>query len=144
MSIPFAQRPEADVLTGGQPSESDFRDAAVSGFKTVINLRGLGEPGTATQPALMRELGLEYIHLPINGAGDITPENAQSLADALDHAERPVMIHCASGNRIGALFALQAGLKDGCDLEAALERGRAAGLTRMEPLVRVLLQQLQP
>ena len=33
MNIPFGQTPEPGVMTGGQPSESDFRDAAAAGFK---------------------------------------------------------------------------------------------------------------
>ena len=90
----------------------------------------------------MRELGLQYVHLPINGAGDITLENAQKLADVMRESARPVLVHCASGNRIGALVALQAGVVDGLGLEAALEKGRGSGLTRMEPLVRALIEQL--
>jgi len=142
MKIPFGQTPEDGILTGGQPSETDFREAAELGFKTVINLRGVGEPGTDIEPVLMRELGLQYLHLPINGAGDITPDNAQKLADALKDAARPILLHCASGNRIGALIALQAGVVDGLEHRAAIEKGRSYGLTRMEPFVQALLQQM--
>jgi len=47
-------------------------------------------------------------------------------------------VHCASANRVGALFALNVYRETG-DVNKALEAGRAAGLTRMEAQVREVL-----
>ena len=51
-----------------------------------------------------------------------------------------VLVHCASGNRVGALIAIGAAKAGGMAPEAALELGKAAGLTSAEPRVRELLQ----
>ena len=45
-------------------------------------------------------------------------------------------MHCASGNRVGGLFALKAFYVDGKTPEEALEIGRSAGMTRTEAVVR--------
>jgi hypothetical protein len=50
-----------------------------------------------------------------------------------------VLVHYASSNRVGALFALKSHFIDGCDVETALADGRAAGLKDQEPAVRALL-----
>ena len=105
----------------------------------MINLRGDGEVGTH-QPALMDRLGLNYTHLPINGAAGFTLITRQFKA-FLQSAKRPVVVHCASGNRVGALFALSAALDGVNDMSEAIRHGHHHGLTGLEPHVRHLLAQ---
>ena len=50
-----------------------------------------------------------------------------------------MLLHCGSGNRVGALLALKAFWLDGGSAEEALEVGLAGGVTRLEPTVRELL-----
>ena len=140
ITIPNAQMPGDGLLTGGQPSEAQFLEAKAQGYRTIINLRGVGEPGTDVQPGLMEREGLTYVHIPINGPPDITVEKARQLAAALEASDGPVMVHCASGNRVGALFALKSFFIDGSNLDDAMACGRASGLTRLEPFVRELIQ----
>ena len=52
----------------------------------------------------------------------------------------PVLVHCGSGNRVGALLALQKS-QEGADVEAAVAYGKEGGLTRLEEHVRKLLQE---
>ena len=70
-------------------------------------------------------------------------EIAELLAelDAALAAAEPggVLVACGSANRVGAAFALRAVTVAGADPEAALELGRAAGMTGTEPRVRELL-----
>jgi protein tyrosine phosphatase (PTP) superfamily phosphohydrolase (DUF442 family) len=49
--------------------------------------------------------------------------------------DEPVLLHCASGNRVGALIALGTRLK-GAETEAAIAKGKQWGLTGLEPIVR--------
>jgi len=48
-------------------------------------------------------------------------------------------VHCASGNRVGGLLALEQADFDGMAPQAALDLGRAAGMTGTEPRVRQML-----
>lgn len=131
-----AKTPQEGVISGGQPTEDEFRHAAKLGYQTVVNLRTDGEEIPFDEPALVEQLGMKYVHLPIAGAEGITSENAAALAEILGNAERPVLLHCGSGNRVGALFALDAHDRLGQDAETALQTGLDGGMTGLEPAVR--------
>jgi uncharacterized protein (TIGR01244 family) len=128
--------PRAGLHTGGQPDAAQLRAFAHGGGRVVIDLRAAGEARGYDEAATARELGLHYVSLPIAGAADLTPANASALHDALAAARGPVLLHCASGNRAGALLALEAAQHEGLDAAAALELGRRAGLKSLEPAVR--------
>lgn len=123
------------LLVGGQPTPAQFEQAHELGYKTVINLRRPEEEGN-TDPEQVRGLGMAYFEIPIAGSADMTEDKARALAAALESAESPVMVHCASGNRVGGLFAMKAFYIDAMSPEEALAVGQAAGMTRLEPTVR--------
>ena len=123
------------ILVGGQPTPGQLERARELGYKTVINLRRPEEKDN-TDPELVRYLEMTYVSLPISGPADMTQEKAHALADALEATESPVLVHCASGNRVGGLFAMKAFYVDGMSPEEALAVGKAAGMTRLEPTVR--------
>jgi protein tyrosine phosphatase (PTP) superfamily phosphohydrolase (DUF442 family) len=80
------------------------------------------------------------VHIPVGGREDLTDAKAEELGALLaDAAARPLAIHCASGNRVGALLAIEAARVEGKTAAEALELGRAAGLGGMEPAVREVL-----
>ncbi len=141
--LPNPRQPLAGVLSGGQPSAEQLQAASAAGFKTVINLRVPGERGTRGEPERVAALGMTYVSIPVEGADGLTEDNARRLDDALREAERPILLHCGSGNRIGALFALMAFHLEGKSAEEALEIGREAGLTGYEPAVRHGLREQQ-
>lgn len=122
---------------GGQPTPQDLARLASEGVRTVINLRAPSEPVEFDEPAEAARLGLRYVAIPIAGAGDLDPERVARFGRELDEARAQggVLIHCASSNRAGALVALDEAINRGRPLEAALERGRAAGLAALEPAV---------
>jgi len=138
IEIRNARVPADGLLVGGQPSEEELRQAAEAGYRTVVNTRTEGEEGEIPGEAeLVAELGMEYVFLPVAGAEGLTDENVRVLDEILDDpASYPVMVHCASGNRVGALLALRAHRLEGRSPEDALAFGLEAGLTRLEPAVR--------
>lgn len=135
--LPNGRRPAPDLLTGGQPSAEQLEAIAAAGYRTIVDLRPEGEPGApADEAARAAALGLAYVRIPIASAGDLTEEKARELDRVLDaEGAGPVVVHCAAGNRVGALLALRAA-HDGAAPEAALELGLDAGLTTLEPAVR--------
>ncbi|WP_348675080.1 sulfur transferase domain-containing protein [uncultured Abyssibacter sp.] len=136
--IPYLTQLDDDIWTGGQPSPQQFEQAKAAGLKSVINLCPAGECGW-DQQALMAQIDLPYVCIPVAAATDLSPENAKILADALESAPKPTLVHCASSNRVGALFALKAHLVDGADPSDALTHGHAAGLKGLEGTVRHML-----
>lgn len=132
------RQPREDLLTGGQPDANAWPALAAQGVRTVINLRADGEPGARDEAPEVAAAGMRYVSIPIAGASDITPANARALAQVIEQADGRVLVHCASGNRVGALLALSAA-QEGMDADDALEFGKRAGLTGAEPRVRELL-----
>ena len=139
--LPNARQPLPRLLTGGQPSEEQLEALAAAGYRTIVDLRPEGETGApAGEPERVEALGMRYVRIPIAGSGDLTEETARALDEVLDReAAYPAVVHCGSGNRVGALLALRAARLEGADAEAALQLGLDAGLTRLEPAVRDLL-----
>jgi protein tyrosine phosphatase (PTP) superfamily phosphohydrolase (DUF442 family) len=84
---------------------------------------------------------MSYVRIPVAGAADLTRINVELLDTALRVAEPAgrVLLHCVSGNRVGALLALRENWLYGASPEDALALGRAAGLTSLEPETRKLL-----
>ena len=131
--------PLPGVLTGGQPTDEQFAALRDAGYATVINLRQPDERGSRGEAEKVGELGMTYVSIPVDGKAGLNEENAAALAEALEAAEYPVLLHCGSGNRVGALLAVKAFQLDGASAEEALELGLAGGVTRLEPVVRELL-----
>lgn len=140
LNTPFQFQPRARLLCAGQPDAQGFQQAAQAGVKAVLNLRPDAEMDW-DEAALLQQLGLEYMQIPVASHADLSQGNARKLnAWLASHQDETVLVHCASSNRVGALLALGAAL-EGADTASALELGRQAGLTKMEPVVASLLQQ---
>lgn len=130
LDLPNACRPEENLLTGGQPSRACLEAAREAGFDTVVNLRPPGEFDGYDEADAVRALGMNYVCIPVAGPSDLDAAAVQALDDALAHAgDRPVLVHCASGNRVGALLALHGCLKCGQGVAEALSFGESAGLS---------------
>lgn len=141
INIPNARQVFPGILSGGQPSEAQLQEAQQKGYKTVINLRPASEQGRFDEAQYVKTLGLNYIHIPVSGADGLTTTNSQSLHQALSDANNyPVLLHCASGNRVGALFALDARQRAQLPADQALAIGKQSGLTHLEDAVKNLLK----
>jgi len=136
--------PETDVLTGGQPDAADLVKLGKSGFRQVIDLRQDAETPDFDEAKAARDAGLSYASLPIAGAAGLTRENVQAFDRLLADAQRPVLVHCASGNRVGAMAALRAAWIEGHSPEDAIAIGKRWGLKALEPTVRALLEAPPP
>lgn len=122
-------------ISSGQPSEEVLAVVAEAGFVAVIDLRADNESRGFDEQGEVRRLGMQYYSIPVSGPEDMTYTNAKLLDDVLSGLEGPVLLHCASGNRVGALFALREKL-NGASAEDALAVGISAGLTHSEAVVK--------
>lgn len=136
--IPSLRRLSDAVWTAGQPDAEQLHAARQAGLKTVISLCPSGECGW-DEKRVAESLGLRYAALPVGAACDLTEDASRKLNDLLEDCGKPVLVHCGSGNRVGALFALRAFHVHGQAPEDALAHGRAAGLTGLEQVVRNLI-----
>src|SRR5918997_5592526 len=99
--VPNACQPLPGVVTGGQPAAADLQRLSEAGGGIVLDLRDPMEPRPFDEPALARRLGLEYVNVAV-GPGDLTDETLERILGVLRGAgDRTVIVHCASGNRVG-------------------------------------------
>ncbi len=121
--------PGGSVVASGQPTESQLSVASRAGVKHVISLRAPGEEVGFDESSVVQALGMEFHSIPVSGGAGVTPENAASLQQLLDrYGDEPILVHCASSNRVGALMALSA-FADGQNADAAMAVGERWGLS---------------
>jgi len=132
-------RPAAGILAGGRIAAADLPALRAAGVVRVVDLSRDEETPDFDEAAAVRAAGLEYANLPIAGPQDLDRATVQAF-DALLAEGGPVLVHCASGNRVGALAALRAAWLHGAGEEAAIAEGRRWGLTSLEGAVRERLR----
>ena len=141
IDIRNAYRAFPGILTGGQPSSAQLHAAKQAGYKTIVNLRPEYEHRGQVEEASVKTAGMLYIHIPVAGAEGISFKNSELLREALaDINNYPIMVHCASGNRVGALFALDAFRHNKLTTEQAIAVGHKSGLTGLEAVVRKIIK----
>lgn len=132
--------PLPGIVTSGQPDQESISELASAGFVAVIDLRGVDEERGFDERIAVESVGMRYVSLPVAGAAAVTYENASLLDDILGDMRGPVLVHCASGNRVGALLSLRARM-NGASPEEALQLGTDAGLSGLTDAVRSLLEE---
>lgn len=126
----------------------DQLTAAVAryGLRTIVSFQIPGE-GVEEERALARQLGVDFLNLPMPGDGFGREfQFREVLAACDDPARRPVLVHCARGTcRTGAAVALYRFERDGWtidDVAAEMKRqtyregwipGYVFGMVRRRP-----------
>jgi uncharacterized protein (TIGR01244 family) len=133
--------PQQNRLVSGAIDAEDLGRLRAAGVRHVINLRTQEESKGFAEAQIAAGLGIDYHSIPIKGAESLTKENARMLDELLEQAgEEPTLIHCASGNRVGALIAVREAWIKGQSVEAAIAEGKRWGLTGLEGAVRGVLE----
>ena len=116
------------TLLAGQPSAEDFEIAKRRGIKSVITLRRDRELDW-NEEEVVRELGLEYRQVAFGGVDSLVDEIFDKLLPLMADPDRgPVLLHCKSANRVGAIWLAHRVMNDGIAVEAATEEARTVGL----------------
>ena len=118
-----------DIFLAGQPSAADFAEFKKRGVKSVLNVR-TKEELDFDEAKTLKDLGLSYHHIPIAGPNALTDENFDKIRKLLNtKEERPLLFHCASANRVGAVWLAHRVLDGGLTYDAALIEAKAVGLS---------------
>lgn len=116
----YQAEPFENLVVSGQPDEEQLRAIAEEGFTTVINLRRAGEFDDFDEAALVGELGMTYVHIPVRNVASISAGDVQRLNEALKGSAGPVLLHCTIGWRAGSMLAIERYLYHGASEEEAL------------------------
>jgi uncharacterized protein (TIGR01244 family) len=140
VSIMNRADPLPGITTSGQPDEAALQGLADAGYAAVIDLRGADEDRGFDEKSAVEGLGMSYISLPITGRDAINYDNASALDEVLKDIDGPVLLHCASSNRVGALLTLRDHMH-GASSEESLELGTEAGLASLRETVEARLSE---
>lgn len=123
----MVKRINDDFSVAGQVTPAELEAAAQAGFKSVLNLRSLGEEGfLKTEPEITESLGLSYASIPLTPATADETQLAAIVAE-LDKLPKPTLVHCAAGLRASAVALLSIAQQEGLTAEQAIARAQAAG-----------------
>lgn len=127
----------SDLFIGGQPTEKALRDLKAKGVTTVINLRMPEEMKQIgfDEAALLKELGMKYVHIPMRG----TPENPygprqlDQFAAAIAAADGKVLLHCTVAWRASHIWGAYLIRDRGVPVATALAQTRSINLRDEAP-----------
>ena len=98
-----------DYSVSGQIQPEDVAAIKKAGFKSVLCNRPddeqPGQPSADTVGAAVEAAGLGFRYIPVI-SGQITAENVEDQAEALEELDGPVFAYCRSGARCTNLYGL--------------------------------------
>ncbi len=134
--------PMPGLVTAAQPTAAQVAELQSLGYERFISLQLASEPGAGWEEAGIPGAGGSFLRIPVASPADLTRENVEVLAAALEQAGgEETLLYCASSNRVGAMLALKAFWLDGATQEDALALGRSAGMRALEPDVRRIMEE---
>lgn len=132
--VPNACQILPNVVTGGQPTAEQLEALNEAGGAIVLDLRDPMEPRPVDEAALVRQLGMEYVNVPVRAGAldDLVLERVLGVLRAA--GDRMVFVHCGSGNRVGGALLPYLMLDQGMEEEDAVEQAMRVGLRSAEML----------
>jgi protein tyrosine phosphatase (PTP) superfamily phosphohydrolase (DUF442 family) len=121
-----------NVITGGQPTAEQLKALKEAGGGIVLDLRDPMEPRPLDEAALVSQLGMEYVNVPVR-AGSLDDSILEPILAVLRGAgERTVFFHCSSGNRVAGALLPYLILDEGMEEQDAVDQAMRVGLRSTE------------
>lgn len=127
LALPGYVRIDDRVATGGQPTSEVMSELHRAGVGTIVSLRTAEEHDLAAEKAEVEGLGMRFVSIPVPGLDFGVAEVEAVRAVAREGDGGPLLIHCASGNRVGALWMIHRVLDDDWKVDPAEAEARKIG-----------------
>ena len=115
--------------TGAQPTDQAYAKAAEYGFRSVLSLR-TGSEGVDLfrERAVVEKSKLRYFNIPVISSAP-RPEQADEFIRLVkDPSNHPMLINCASANRVGAFMMIYRVVELGWSQDKAFAEATKIGL----------------
>ena len=123
------------LLFGGQPTVDELQALATRGYKTVLSVRSPSEQ-VEDQKGKVEAMGMTFTRISMDKPVEkITDEQVNLFSTFMEQAERPILMHCGSGNRIAGLWAVWLVEHQRMDKAKALTLAEQVGMTDIRPVV---------
>lgn len=134
-----------------QPTPEGYKTINELGIQSVICLRDATEgangpylPFDPEEDMILSSLGISFAnipfpHSPTDPERDVTQEQFNIRAGAvlavLNQLPQPLLMHCSSGDRASALWAIHLIVNCGLTIDEAMEYAKVSGLNQFAPYV---------
>jgi len=110
-----------DFASSAQPTDQAYSKAAASGFRSVLSLR-TGNEGVdlARERSLVEKSKMRYFNIPVVSSAPRPEQADEFLRLVKDKSNHPMLINCASANRVGAFMMIYRVLEQGWSEDKAL------------------------
>lgn len=120
---------DEDFTTGAQPTGEAYAKAATAGFRSVVSLRESDEGvDLARERAQAEKHKLRYFNIPVNSSAPRAEQADAFLRIARDKTNHPMLVNCASANRVGAFMMIFRVVEQGWSEEKAMAEAIRIGL----------------
>jgi uncharacterized protein (TIGR01244 family) len=122
---------DTTIACGGATTPEAVPEIKKMGYASIVNMRVATEPGANVEgeAAAAKAVGINFIHLPFNGSSPDPAVADQFLKLMAQPENNPAYIHCASGNRVSAMWMIKRMVVDHWDADKAYTEASALGLT---------------
>jgi len=119
-----------EFATGAQPVGDAYAKAAASGFRSVLSLRTANEGlDLARELAKVEGVKMRYFNIPVISSAPQVQQADEFLRLARDKSNHPMLVTCASANRVGAFMMILRVVDQGWSEEKALQEATRIGLS---------------
>jgi protein tyrosine phosphatase (PTP) superfamily phosphohydrolase (DUF442 family) len=121
---------DKDFATGAQPTDRAYAKAAANGFRSVLSLRASNEGvDLARERSLVEKTKMRYYNIPVVPSAP-RPEQADEFIRLVkDPSNHPMLINCASANRVGAFMMIYRVLEQDWPEKKALDEAVRIGMS---------------
>lgn len=141
-----------NFYVSAQPTEPGLTEAKKLGIRSVICLRDALEAAyleflpfdPAEDRTLTTTLGMSFVNIPfphsptdpkLNIPQDQFNIRAGAVLAVLNQLPQPILMHCSSGDRASALWAVHLIVDCGLSTDAAIKYAKMSGLAQFTPYV---------
>jgi uncharacterized protein (TIGR01244 family) len=111
------------------PDREHFKQAAEAGFRSIVNMQTEGEKkgiGPQEEARAAKEAGLTYLHHPVDGE-KLSDEVVDGFRRKATELPAPVLVHCASGKRSGAMVMMHLAAEQGMTGDQVIDKAEEMG-----------------
>jgi protein tyrosine phosphatase (PTP) superfamily phosphohydrolase (DUF442 family) len=120
---------DGSFTTSGQPTEQAYAKAGAGGFHSVLSLRTANEGVDLTRErSLVEKNKLRYFNIPVVTSRPRPEQADEFLRLVKEKSNHPMLINCASANRVGAFMMIFRALEQGWAEDKAMEEAIKIGL----------------
>lgn len=122
---------ETTVACGGATTPEAVPELKKMGFASIINLRLPTEAGANidAEAAAAKAADIKFFSIPFSGQSPDPAVADRFLAAITTKGNEPAYIHCAAGNRAGAMWMIKRLVVDKWETDKAFTEATALGLT---------------